>query len=445
MPAQIRIPYYRLDLAGFFALHKVWMLFDKTEGCKPLNNPQAAILMERRPPYLPGEKALLAKQAAEKRKADAEDAKRRKAEQKAEPKQPRSHPAQVEKAALKAANGQAKDEQPVEKCVTPPPFDMLDLPDAMDKMGWPVAAKLSRRWFNSRKHEIPNDPHYVYPDDMVDTKIVSLDFVLKYPKARAKYEHLLNSEIYDEAAAKTIKKRIGKLLATKFIDNDVAYSGELDAFAYSGRDIQKLHADFRFQAETVSNFDTLDWSLGLTDLTASLANFSFVAAIANAQVRTEKYYNYPKGAAPVFCCQSTVEVTHVYVYARDSYSFADKPGQKASQYLGHWNRNGAIVVPDAVVSDIATNHGADVQWGNGAYVDDGFNEPVDILKGLFGEMRKQDVYYPVRNSDYHKWRDKFGRGGDFAIYTEPRKIKLPKPIKLTLDETCKPAKQEYGK
>ncbi len=52
-------------------------------------------------------------------------------------------------------------------------------------------------------------------------------------------------------------------------------------------------------------------------------------------------------------------------------------------------------------------------------------------------MRKQDVYYPVRNSDYQKWREKFGRGGDFAIYTELKKVKLSKPIKLNLEEVWK--------
>lgn len=131
MPSQLRIPYYRLDFAGFFALHRIWKLFDKAEGCKPLNNPQAAILMERKPPLLPGEKALLAKQAAEKRKANAEEAKRRKAEQKAEPQQPRSEAAKVEKVALKTASDQPKSKPPEVECKAPPPFDMLDLPDAI--------------------------------------------------------------------------------------------------------------------------------------------------------------------------------------------------------------------------------------------------------------------------------------------------------------------------
>jgi hypothetical protein len=439
MPAQIRIPYYRLDFAGFFALQRAWKLFDKAEGCKPLKNPQAAILMERKPPPLPGEKPPEAKKAAPP-KPDTKGAANG-----AEAKKVAPHPSSIagannEKAAqpLKVSNDQVKSNQAVEECKAPPPFDMLDLPDAMEHMGFTVASKLSKRWFNGRKHEIPNDPQYIYPDDMVDTKIVSLDFVLKYPKARAKYEHLTSSGIYNDRAIKVIREKVGALLARKFIDNGIAYSGELDAFTHSGRDIQKLHNEFQFQREVVSNFDTLDWSCGLTDLTASLANFAFCAAVAEARVYTEKYYNYPKGAAPVYCCQSQVEVTHIYVYARDSYSFTDKPGKKASQYLGHWNRNGVILVPAAVAADLATNYGKDVQWGNGPYTEDGFDKPVDILKGMFGEMRKQDVYYPIRNSDYHKWREKFGRGGDFAIYTELKKVKLPKPIKLTLEEICKP-------
>jgi hypothetical protein len=440
MSEQTRLPYFSLDLASFHALRKTWQLIDKAKGCKPLNNPQAAILMERKPPPLPGEKAAQARKL-EKVKPEPqpapESAGTSPATKKATSPPPVSGGATNEKAAqpFKVSNDQAKTKQAVEECKTPPPFDMLDLPDAMEKMGFAVAAKLARRWFNSRKHEIPTGIAYDYPADMIDTEIVSLDFVLKYPKVRAKYERLISSGVYDDRAIKVIREKVGRVLANKFIENGIAYSGGFDAFTHSGRDIQKLHNDFQFQREVVSNFDTLDWSFGLTDLTASLANFNICAAVAEARIYTEKYFNYPKGAAAVYCCQSHVEVTHIYVYVRDSYSFADKPGKKASQYLGHWNRNGLILVPDAVVSDFAANYGKDVQWGNGPYTEDGFDKPVDILKGMFGEMRKQDVYYPVRNSDYQKWREKFSQGGDFAIYTKPIKVKLPKPIKMTLEET----------
>jgi hypothetical protein len=173
MPAQIRIPYYRLDFAGFFALQRTWELFDKTRGCKPLNNPQAAILMERKPPPLPGTKPPEAKKA-EKPKHEPKAAEKGPEAKKPEPSPSGVAGAQSANAAqpLKVSNAQVKGALPVEVCKPPPPFDI-----------------------------------YVYPDDMMDTNIVSLDFVLKYPKARTKYEHLIRSAIYNEAATKAIKKK----------------------------------------------------------------------------------------------------------------------------------------------------------------------------------------------------------------------------------------------
>lgn len=73
--------------------------------------------------------------------------------------------------------------------------------------------------------------------------------------------------------------------------------------------------------------------------------------------------------------------------------------------------------------------------------DNGFKKPVDIINGIFKHsLRKQDVYYPVYNSDYNAWREKYNRGGDFVIYSDMKKITLPKPIQFTLEEVCKSSK-----
>ena len=96
------------------------------------------------------------------------------------------------------------------------------------------------------------------------------------------------------------------------------------------------------------------------------------------------------------------------------------------------------MVPASVAADfvngLSEKHSPDVDWGDSPdtptlmpYIyDNGFKKPIDILNGLFHDLRKKDVYYPIRNSDYNAWRSKFKRGGDFAIYTESRKIKLQK-------------------
>jgi hypothetical protein len=122
-----------------------------------------------------------------------------------------------------------------------------------------------------------------------------------------------------------------------------------------------------------------------------------------------------------------------------AYSFADISGEKASQYLGHWNRNGVILVTAAAVSDRVNRYGFDIECGSAPYEVDGFDRPVDTLRGLFGTMRKQNVYYPVHNRDYSVWRKKFNRGRDFLIFTKPKKIKLLKPIQFTLEEICRPS------
>jgi hypothetical protein len=166
MSEQTRLPYFSLDLASFHALRKTWQLFDKAKGCKPLNNPQAAILMERKPPPLPSEKAKPEPQPAPGPAGTSP------ATKKAASPPPAPGGATNDKAAqpFKVSNDQAKTKQAVEECKTPPPFDMLDLPDAMEKMSFAVAAKLAKRWFNSRKHEIPTGVAYDYPADMIDTK-----------------------------------------------------------------------------------------------------------------------------------------------------------------------------------------------------------------------------------------------------------------------------------
>lgn len=406
----------------------------KKDLCKPLNNPQAHVLMDKPPagwtppPPPPKTEEPKAVNTAEKK-----------------PKKDVSAPPKP------AAPAEKKDSED-DECRTPPPFDMLDIPDAMKKMGFPVAAKLAQRWFDGREYVLSDDPKAEYPPDMVDTRDVTLSFVLGYKKVKAKYDSLIREKIYSSAALGMAAKAIHGIVEKKFIDDGVAFTGDIDTLSLSKGNIQDLHRDFQFQLENVSSLDTLSDSYGPTDLTASLANFNLMAAIANASVRSEKYYNYDAGA-PVFCCKSNVEITHIYAYAKDSYSFADKSGRKSSQYLGHWNKYGLVMVPASVAADfvngLSEKHSPDVDWGDSPdtptlmpYIyDNGFKKPIDILNGLFHDLRKKDVYYPIHNSDYNAWRSKFKRGGDFAIYTESRKIKLQKSINFSLNEICKPSKQ----
>lgn len=77
------------------------------------------------------------------------------------------------------------------------PFDIQDIPGAMDKIGWKYSAKIMRKWFagelnysvddNGDKKAI-NQNGDPYPPSMVDTTTFTLDWILGYPRAKEKYE-----------------------------------------------------------------------------------------------------------------------------------------------------------------------------------------------------------------------------------------------------------------
>ena len=427
-----RIPYFKPEKVGFFPRRTEW----KKEICKPLNNPQARVLMERPPAGWKPSAALPTGPAPKAGHPPAESRSGKKTEMSADA------PTPAKQASESRSNG-AEDED----CRTPPPFDMLDIPDAMEKMGFHVAAKLARRWFDGRKHVVGKLSER-HPEDMVDTTTVSLDFTLRHGRAEAKLRNLINKAIYKDAATDALKNAMRRLIEKRFIDNSEAFCGDIDTWKLSKGKIQEFHRDYQFQFVQVSDLETLSGGVGSTDLTASLGNFFYLAAIASAKVHSEKYYNYTEKTSK-YCCLSRVEVTQIYVYARDSYSFSDKATATASQYLGHWNRYGMILVPAAVAANYANaigDNGRKLGWGNRPatpfmpYIyDNGFKKPVDIVRGFFQrELRKQDVHYPIYNRSYNLWREKYNRGGDFVIYSDMANISLPKPIRFTLEEICKP-------
>lgn len=133
-----------------------------------------------------------------------------------------------------------------------------------------------------------------------------------------------------------------------------------------------------------------------------LGSFSLYAAISRAEV----FYEGVRRVA---------EITHIYVCARDGFTFNDSES-KASQYLGHWNRQTLAIVPAQAALQVF----ADEEWIDGPVYQ-------DPLRANF------NVLYPVKNKDFRNWQIKHNRGGDFIIYTNRHPIRLQQPIKINLD------------
>lgn len=294
---------------------------------------------------------------------------------------------------------------------TAPPFDIQEIPNAMRKNFMSKSAALMERWFagklnyslteDDEKAEINQDGH-PYPPDMYDTTTIKLDWVLQFLRAKTQYETLINTVIYSPDSIRQLHKTLLRYRRPHV---------DLDTWTLGGRSLAGLHRHFQFEYVGVEKslgqkfaqfLDTRLRNEGAPDdLTGSLGSFNIYAAIA---------YAHFNGNA------TTADVSGIYVYIKDNYTFTDKPGT-LSQYLGHWNGKGVVIVPyDAGAS--AMNQ----PWL--PYV----NHAIAV-----GDARdKGNIYYPIHNSSFRAWAKKHRRGGDFVVYSDYRFVPIYPPIKVWL-------------
>ncbi|MCC8400293.1 DUF6402 family protein [Paraburkholderia sp. MMS20-SJTN17] len=296
---------------------------------------------------------------------------------------------------------------------TVPPFDIQEIPNALRKEMMPIGAKLMERWFAGRLNYSPspsdefneiNQHGKPYPPDMYDTTTVKMDWVLKFPRARHKYDYLVNDAIRSPAALRVLHKKL----------HFYKHRSELSTRDISRDDPQRLHRFFQFQHVEVDGTFAEKIKLQLMadvartgvpdDLTAALGSFVIYAAVGHVRLSRD----------PLDTQRTTAEVTGVWTYVKDNFTFTDEPTER-SQYLGHWSGNGVIVMPlDGV--------GAASPYI--PYVESPVTLGDPVIKG--------QVYYPIHNSDFRRWAAKHQRGGDFIIYSDRRFVPLFPPIVLYL-------------
>ncbi|WP_221623325.1 DUF6402 family protein [Burkholderia ubonensis] len=411
-----KVPYYQMESRLLYS-SKNWKCYSGSVGCVPIDT-QQRISFDRRAPNEPPPPKPSA------------------------PAAPQKAPAPVPAPAKPPAKPQPNDKpQDAEQADKLPQFDLQDIPIAMDKMGWPISAKLAREWFASPSHAYNDDLNSVQPFD--DTT-VTLEWVLKYRGASERFNQLIRQAIYTPNAARATTKVLAPVIQKRFSAGQVNAAGTpIDTSPFL-KDLLQFHIDWGFQYQHVSSADTLDGT-SMTDLTGALANFNFYAAIGKATVAGERYYKY-EGKNKIFCLEPVAQITHIYVYIKDSYSFNDESSSK-SQYLGHWNKNGLVLSYVAAANDFFKSSNLNV--GNSTiekwrYLPEGdeVNKPIDKRTSRFRKFLAKDVYWPVHNKTYRDWRSAHNRGGDFMVYSKPKLIRLDKPIILKFDTVCRTIQAE---
>jgi hypothetical protein len=422
-----KIPYLKNSFKTSLAAVKEWKLFDDAQGCTLLDTHGLSLTMAKNPPPLFTETS-----AAKPPYKSAPTA-----AGKAAPKKEEEPPLLV--AAWREMQGWGSKKS-ADGTPQVEPFDLYDLPIGMHADGFPVSEAFAKRWLNGRAYTAyvkdPKTGEMVegrYDKDMIDTDTVKLNWLMGYERIKAKYDDLL-SRVDNTKAVGEMRKKFAAFIAT-----NPSFRGPLDTLQFCNGDLQDMHTAFQFQLAHVDTLDGLieaKWShlgdylknFGMSDVTASLASFYFYATVAKANLKQETYSKYNTLTGTQYCRRTQVEVTHIYAYVKDSYSFNDVG--PSSQYLGHWNKTGVVIVPSAAAVSLSASSQKQVALEAGNETTPPF--PVDLLGKLFGK----DIYYPVRNRDFLNWRDKKGRGGDFLVFSNRELIKLKSPITLDMGEVC---------
>jgi hypothetical protein len=315
----------------------------------------------------------------------------------------------------------------------PPAFDLQDIPSAMRKIGWLKSAELMERWFKGVLNYSPDktseskgiNQHSVrYPAEFVDTETITWDWLLTYPAVADGLNTLVQPGEIDStkvnesgvSAYSNAKKSALKLLDAQYR----TFTGEIDALAACKGDIWALHDRCQFQLNKMGFLSYLN-----SDLAGALGDFAIYAAIAYAKVERQDFVPH------------TVTITHVYAYVKDNYSFSDAPG-KASQYLGHWNKNGVIFSPATITVHLATYLrllGARTELDYPiarSTTDNPYLDGTDAMLTLGDPLKAEDVFYPARNRDFRNWQSKHQQGGNIMVFSDLKLIRLVKPIKFAI-------------
>lgn len=315
----------------------------------------------------------------------------------------------------------------------PPAFDLQDIPSAMRKIGWLKSAELMERWFKgalnySRSKDEERDginQHGVrYPAEFVDSQTITWDWLLTYPAVADGLNTLVQPGVIDSpkmneagvSAYSNAKKSALKLVNAQYR----TFTGEIDALAACKGDIWALHDRCQFQLNKMGFM-----SYPNSDLAGALGDFAIYAAIAYAKVERQDF-------AP-----HTVTITHVYAYVKDNYSFSDDP-DKASQYLGHWNKNKVIFSPATSAVQLASS----LPLIGGRYeanypiarstTDNAYFDGTDVMLTLGDPLEAEYVFYPARNRDFRNWQSKHQQGGNIMVFSDLKLIRLAKPIKFAI-------------
>ncbi|ADD53001.1 DUF6402 family protein [Pseudomonas syringae group genomosp. 3] len=278
------------------------------------------------------------------------------------------------------------------KTATVRQFKVSDIPAAMDKMKWPVAAALMRHWFNGKpwanasggmETEEKQRTRPV-PDEYIEENIVKMAWVLKFEKP-AETRRILGGAWNNAKALPEIRTKILRAFGQSAPGcYPVRFNGK-------GREAEKFGY---FNSRSV-NFGQLGGG-ELDELRGALANF-------NMRVVAE-------GVVNVFDDKVEFVADRLGYYVEDNYDFSDGD-DFFSQPLGYWNFDGVAGLFEANGQNAAIAQETTAIAKSSIF---GMSEASEKRYIEMGNKR----YFFIQNKHFVEYRKLYSKGGDFKIFSD---------------------------
>nr|WP_249119960.1 DUF6402 family protein [Plastoroseomonas hellenica] len=249
-----------------------------------------------------------------------------------------------------------------------------DLPGLMDRMRWPVAARLMRRWFGGPAWPMPGE--------------------LKEPRTRPALSRISRVHIDDQIVTMAWARRFPRV-------GEAMSRLDLLWASPAGRGLLRDRIDRLPMRMSESPWQFGDLGAGavvVDDCYGALGRVTMKIAVSG-MVMTQ-------GSDRV------IEVDRTGIYILDTYEFLD------DQPLGHWNRDGISRSRVTAAMDLL---------GTSLHPDIPLSRPA----GDPGTSA-DDGTYAVSNRSFRNWRDANGRGADFFVVSDVAITRLPTPVRITI-------------
>ncbi|GGP26710.1 DUF6402 family protein [Silvimonas amylolytica] len=257
------------------------------------------------------------------------------------------------------------------------PLELDEIPGAMDKMDWPISARMMRRWFanpqyvmsEAEKARLSHLDARKLDTALYDDQTVKMDWALAYPRVQAALTRLIEQAITSNSV--NILRRHLQVMGWK--------PGADCRLGRIGGSARELDATCQIQyCGFGARMDTID------DLYGAIGTAILKLAVVG-QSKGAFFY-----------------VEKLGVYIRDTYDFTDAKlvlGKIATPFhkpepLGIWSRDRCLSKYEMVSYMAAMNE----SW---SVVGDAF-----------------PGFVPVFNIDFRRWQDKHHSGGDFLVYSD---------------------------